>query len=189
MAILTAVVAVTATACGSRQAENPQIAFWAAIRSLCGQSFKGRLAEASIADSAALAAPLVLDVWQCYAREMRLAFHVGDDRSRVWLLSTTNDGLALKHALHDPNGDLQPFSGYGGVTTSAGTATTQVFRPDDETVAKVPSAAGTEWIIEVVPGERITYRLRSAAAGDFRIDFDLNRRAGHQPAPWGFTRR
>jgi hypothetical protein len=184
-----AIALVLGAACGDAVNDDPQLAFWQSLRSLCGQAFEGRLVEASVTDSVALAAPLVLDVWQCYAEELRLAFHVGDDHSRVWLISPTDDGLSIEHALHGPDGEPLPFSGYGGATDSQGTATMQVFRPDDETLADVPSAVGTHWTLEVLPGERITYRLHSPATGDFRVDFDIVRRAARPPAPWGYTRR
>lgn len=186
--VLAVLALVLGVACNRSPNDDPQIAFWSSLRSLCGQAFEGRLVEASVADSAALAAPLALEVWQCYSDEIRLAFHVGDDHSRVWLISPTADGLSIEHSLHGPDGEPLPYSGYGGTTDSPGTATTQLFRPDDETLADVPSSTGTEWILEVVPRERITYRLRSPAAGDFRVDFDLGRRTGRQPAPWGYTR-
>lgn len=170
------------------ETSDPQVAFWRSLRALCGQAFEGRMVQGSAADSAALSGPLVLDVWQCYSGELRLAFHAGEDHSRVWLLTPTDSGLALHHAVHDRNGEEGTFSGYGGETTSPGTASVQVFRPDDQTLADVPTAAGTEWVLEIVPRERITYTLRSPATTDFQVTFDLSRRAGRPPAPWGFTR-
>lgn len=177
-----------ATACSAGTPDDPQVAFWQAIRSLCGQAFEGDLVEGSPADSAALASP-VLEVWQCYADELRLAVHTGEDHSRVWLLSPTADGLALHHAMHGPDGEPLRYSGYGGQTVGPGTATTQVFLPDQETLADLPTSEGMEWVLEIVPDDRITYRLRSPATIDFRVDFDLHARAARQPAPWGFTRR
>lgn len=179
---------VAAASCTAADDADPQVAFWQSFRALCGQSFEGRLVTGSAADSARLDGPLVLDVWQCYSGELRLAFHAGHDHSRVWLLTSEAEGLALHHAVHDAAGVAQPYSGYGGETAGPGTATAQVFLPDEETLADVPSAGGTEWLLEILPGERITYALHSPATPDFRVDFDLSRRAGRQPAPWGFTR-
>jgi hypothetical protein len=185
---LVIILAVTVGACARGAPDDPQVAFWQSIRSLCGQAFEGRLIEGSAADRAALVEPLVLEVWQCYSGELRLAVHAGDDHSRVWLVTPTSDGLALHHSLHGPDGEALPYSGYGGETVGLGTATTQVFLPDQETLADVPTSEGAEWVLEVVPGDRFTYRLRTPAAADFRVDFDLDARAARQPAPWGFTR-
>ena len=96
--------------------------------------------------------------------------------------------LVLEHALHGADGQPQPYSGYGGETASQGTPTAQTFVPDRETLSNVPASDGTQWVLEIVPDDRITYRLRSPRTVDFRVDFDLRRRAGRQPAPWGFTR-
>jgi hypothetical protein len=163
--------------------------FWNSIRDLCGQSFQGRVVEATRADSALVGRDLVLDVWQCYPRELQLAFHVDDDASRVWLLESTTKGLRLSHELHAQDETELPFSGYGGETRDAGTATAQRFHPDAETLADVPSAAASVWTIEVVPGDHIAY-VFDRAAGRFRLEFDLTSHAAGRPSPpWGFSRR
>lgn len=183
-------IPIIGSGCGRRPAvaDATQRQFWSALRLLCGQAFEGRLVEYTPADSALVGQPLVLDIWQCYAGEVRLAFHVGDDHSRVWLIQPTGDGLRLTHAMHEPDGEPLPFSGYGGDTWSPGSPEVQQFRADEGTVARVPSAAGTIWTLELWPDERITYSLRSPGGGSFRVDFDLDRRVPRPPAPWGFTR-
>lgn len=179
-----------AAACGRPPAvaDTTQREFWRALRDLCGQAFQGQLVETSPADSSLMGQVLTLDVWQCYAREIRLAFHVGDDHSRVWLLAPTATGLRLTHSLHSADGNELPFSGYGGETWTPGSRTLQEFRADEGTIARIPSAAGAVWMLEVRPNERIGYGLRSPTGDDFRVEFDLSRRAGRPPAPWGFTR-
>jgi hypothetical protein len=162
--------------------------FWNSLRVLCGRAFPGTLVRASGADTMLARSPLVLDVWQCYDREVRLAFHVGDDRSRVWLLSPVQSGLRLAHALHRADGSTEEFSEYGGLTRTPGTAGRQEFLADERTVRDVPSAATTVWALELVPRERLTYALRDAAGERFRVDFDLTRTAPHPPTPWGYTR-
>jgi len=168
-------------------ADPVQREFWNSLRDLCGQSFEGRLVEATAGDSALAGQPLVLDMWQCYARELRIAFHVGNDHSRVWLLTPTATGLSLTHQLHSADGAVLPYTAYGGKTHESGTATVQRFLPDDGTLDRIPSAAGSVWTIEVVPRDRITYRLDSRA-GVFLVEFDLAHIAHRPPSPWGYTR-
>jgi hypothetical protein len=168
-------------------ADPVQREFWNALRDLCGQSFDGRIIEATAIDSVLVGQPLVLDMWQCYARELRMAFHVGNDHSRVWLLTPTATGLSLTHQLHSADGVVMPFTAYGGETHDSGTATVQRFLPDDGTLDRVPTAAGSVWTLEVVPREHIAYRLDSRA-GEFLVEFDLTHKAHHPPAPWGYTR-
>ncbi len=168
---------------------NPvQRAFWNQLRSLCGRAFPGRLVQAAPADSALVGQPLVLEVWQCYPRELRLAFHVGEDRSRVWVVAASGSGLTLKHQLHARDGSPTEYSGYGGETWNEGTKSRQEFRADEHTVHEVPSAASTLWTLELVPHTRLTYAVRSAGAEQFRVDFDLARAALRPAPPWGYTR-
>jgi hypothetical protein len=168
-------------------ADPVQRQFWNSLRDLCSQSFEGRIIEATAADSVLAGQPLVLDMWQCYARELRMAFQVGDDHSRVWFLTPTATGLDLTHELHSADGVALPFSGYRGETHDPGTATLQRFYPDQGTLDRVPTAAGSMWTLEIVPGERIAYRLDSRA-GVFLVEFDLTHRAHRPPTPWGYTR-
>lgn len=182
--------ALLLSGCGSGTPDPPQLAFWNSIRDLCGQAFEGRAAEWTAVDAAAASEPLVLDVWQCYHDEIRLAFHIGDDASRVWLLSRDAEGLHLAHEVHAEDGTTSDVSGYGGVAGEEGTASRQEFRSDYETDARVPAAAGSVWTLEVVPRERLTYAFRSDREDvTFRVDFDLTHHVSGRPAaPWGYTR-
>jgi hypothetical protein len=162
--------------------------FWSTLRSLCGRSFNGTLVQASGADTVLAGRPLVLDVWQCYHREVRLAFHAGDDHSRMWLLSPTASGLRLQHSVHAADGAPSSFSDYGGETVAEGTNLRQEFVADETTVRRVPSAASMVWILELIPGERLTYGLAGGGESRFRVDFDLTQTARRPPPPWGFTR-
>jgi hypothetical protein len=177
--------------CGPGTPEPPQLAFWDSVRALCGQAFEGRAVEWTAVDSAAAGQRLVLDVWQCYHDELRLALHVGDDASRVWRLTRDADGLHLTHEVHAADGAAAAVSGYGGAATDEGTATEQQFRPDFETTSRIPAAAGSVWTLEVVPHERLTYGFHSERESvRFRVDFDLTRPvASRPPAPWGYTRQ
>jgi len=186
-----AVMILLLAGCGPGSPDPPQLAFWNDVRALCGQAFTGRAVEWTAVDSAAASQPLVLDVWQCYRDEIRLAFHIGGDASRVWRLTRDSQGLHLAHEVHAADGEAADVSGYGGAASGEGTATSQEFRPDYETNARLPAAAGSVWTLEVVPHERLTYEFRSEREGvTFRVDFDLAKRiTSRPPAPWGYTRQ
>lgn len=177
------------TACAPGTADPPQVAFWNAIRALCGQAFEGRAVEVSSVDSAIVGQTLVLDVWQCYHDELRLAFHVGDDHSRVWRLLRDDESLRLVHDVHEADGSVAEISGYGGRAADPGSPTLQEFMADPETTTQVPSAAGSTWSLEILPRERLTYDFSGVGGIRFRVDFDLSARAGRPPPPWGLTRR
>jgi hypothetical protein len=181
-----------ASACGrvTRPVTNPvQLEFWNALRRLCGRSFPGQLATVTGSDTVLVGQPLVLNVWQCYHRELRLAFHAGNDHSRVWLITSNKERLRLAHAVHDSAGTALPFSGYAGDALESGTAERQVFHPDVSTLTRVPAARGTSWVLELKPGQRLSYALHAPDGGvRFRVDFDLRQRSPRPPPPWGYTR-
>jgi len=75
---------------GAAPESLPSDVFFQRIASLCGQSFAGRI----VADTPVPAAPdpfvgkaLVMHVRECSGGELRIPFHVGDDRSRTWVIT------------------------------------------------------------------------------------------------------
>jgi len=176
-------------ACAPAADAPPVAAFWNELRILCGRTFEGRAVEVTALDSAVLGQRLVLSAWQCWAEELRFAFQVGDDHSRVWLIRAGNDGLSLIHDNRLADGAAAEFTNYGGPAIAGGTATRQDFTPDTETRIRIPSSAGAVWTLEIVPRERFTYAFTAAGGGRFRVDFDLTRAVERPPSPWGWTRR
>ncbi|MGI9627773.1 MAG: hypothetical protein ACR2QM_13130, partial [Longimicrobiales bacterium] len=75
----------------------PQQAFWAALESLCGQAFEGRITESVPPDASFEGETMVMHVRHCEDKEIRIPFFVGADRSRTWVITPTADGLRLKH--------------------------------------------------------------------------------------------
>src|SRR5688500_4033809 len=76
----------------ARPAEG-QDAFWASLQGLCGRAFGGTLTQGSAADSSFAGKALVMHVRQCSPAEVRIPFHVGEDRSRTWIITRTDGGL------------------------------------------------------------------------------------------------
>ena len=74
-----------------------QAVFWMRVRRLCGKAYEGRLVEGNATDSAFRTERLVMHAHRCGEGETRIAFHLGEDRSRTWVLTQTRDGLRLKH--------------------------------------------------------------------------------------------
>ncbi len=187
--LLAATTLAGGVACAERTADDPAGTFWNELRTLCGRSFTGSPTEVSVLDSAIVGEILVLNVWQCWNEEVRLAFHVGDDHSRVWVVSMDGDGLHLNHAVHAATGEPASFTNYGGAALGPGTAQMQTFEPDPETLVRFPSAAGSRWTLEFAPGERRSYTYTADdGARRFRVDFDLRSSAPRPPSPWGWTR-
>ena len=72
--------------------------------------------EGSEADSAFRRNTSVMHVRQCSDREIRIPFHVGENRSRTWVVTRTPQGLRLKHDHRHEDGTEDRVTQYGGDT-------------------------------------------------------------------------
>jgi hypothetical protein len=171
----------------TQDAPAAQDTFWASLQALCGEAHPGVMVQGSAADTAFANNPLVMHVRECSDSEIRIPFHVGEDRSRTWILTRTDDGLRLKHDHRHDDGTEDEITQYGGDTRDWGTATTQEFYVDTYTVNLVPGTETNVWTVEVVPGERFAYELRRIGTDRrVRVEFDLTRTVSTPPAPWGY---
>ena len=176
---------ISLLACQSSPPATPQDEFWASLQRLCDRAYPGTLAAGGPADSSFATATMVMHVRQCSDTEVRVPFHVGDDRSRTWVVTRTDSGLRLKHDHRHADGSEDSVTQYGGDSRDAGTATTQEFHADAHTAALIPAAAANVWTIEILP-ERAAYALRREGTDRrFRVEFDLTRPVPAPPAPWG----
>ncbi len=173
-------------------ADAPADAFLAALRTHCGQAFAGRVlvdTPASANDTFA-GKPLVMHVRECGAQTTRVPFHVGDDRSRTWVLTRTADGLRLKHDHRHEDGTSDNVTMYGGDTATAGTARRQAFPVDARSIANfnangLTASVTNTWAMEIEPGRRFLYELSRPNGRLFQVEFDLSRPVPAPDAPWG----
>ncbi len=181
--------AVLVAACGRSlplRAGSAQDAFWASLQQLCGGAYAGTVVQSVPADTSFAGKALVMHVRQCSRSEVRIPFHVGENRSRTWIFTRTARGLRLKHDHRHKDGGADPITQYGGDTRDTGTPSRQEFHADAHTASLIPAAATNVWTVEVVPGERFAYALRrEGTERRFRVEFDLTRRVPVPPAPWG----
>ena len=168
-------------------ADSPQDAFWKNLRALCGQAFEGHVVEGSAATEATFKDKvLVMHVRACGDDEIRIPFHVGENRSRTWVLTRTAGGIRLKHDHRHEDGSEDNITQYGGDTSDGGTAEKQEFPADEFTTELIPAAKTNIWTMIVEPGKIFGYGLRREAENRrFRVEFDLTRPVSAPPAPWG----
>ncbi len=173
----------------------PAAQFMAALAQHCGQAFAGRV----VTNVPASATPdpfdgkaLVMHVRGCQTpeRELRVPFHVGEDRSRTWVLTRVGDGLRLKHDHRHADGSPDAVTLYGGDTREAGSAARQAFPVDAESVAMfertgLAGSVRNTWAMEVEPGRRFVYELSRPDGRLFRVEFDLSQPIATPPPPWG----
>lgn len=163
----------------------PGDALWDRLQPLCGKAFEGRLVEGTEPSDAEIGKQkLVMHVRQCSASEIRIPFHVGENRSRTWVLTRTADGVRLKHDHRHEDGTEDRVTQYGGDTRDASSQSLD-FHADEYTAKLLPTAATNVWTMAVDEGT-FTYGLRREAQGRrFRVVFDLTKPIAAPPAPWG----
>jgi hypothetical protein len=163
-----------------------QDAFWSSLQALCDRAFVGTVVESAPPDTSFADRPLVMHVRECSDDTIRIPFHVGENRSRTWVLTRTATGLRLKHDHRHEDGSEDALTQYGGDTPDAGTAERQEFAADSATAAMLPVAATNVWTVEVHPGATFVYALRRAGTERrFRAEFDLASPIPPPPPPWG----
>lgn len=166
-----------------------QEVWWENLRGLCGRAYAGALAHGDPSDEAFAGRPMTMHVRRCLEDSIEIPFHVGEDRSRTWVLRRTGTGLELKHDHRHEDGSKDPITWYGGHTDSPGTEVAQLFPADEHSRALfseqgIPQSAANVWSVELVPGERFSYLLRRPGR-HFQVDFDLTSPVAPPPAPWG----
>jgi hypothetical protein len=181
--------AATLAGCALFPRENPQDQFFARLAELCGQSFEGRVVTDDPRDAGFANERLVMHVRECSAKEIRIPFHVGDNRSRTWVITRTNTGLRLKHDHRHEDGSEDVLTQYGGDTTDAGSAMRQEFPADDFSKQlfvdnNIPDSVLNTWAVEVRSRGVFAYELRRPNRL-FRVEFDLKRPVPAPPPPWG----
>lgn len=168
---------------------TPSGVWWRHLKALCGQAFAGRLVSDDAADAELADQAMTMHIRRCADDRLEIPFHVGDNRSRTWVLTRDDDDIRLQHDHRHQDGSEDAVTLYGGHTTEPGTGVAQHFPVDPYSIALFEEhdlAASTVnvWTMEIVPGERFSYILRRPGR-HFRADFDLTRTVDPPPAPWG----
>ena len=166
--------------------------WYSRLASLCGRAWEGRVVSTDPADASFVGQRLVMHVRQCTDEEIRIPFHVGDDRSRTWVISRTAAGLRLKHDHRHQDGSSDALTMYGWDSRGVGTTVRQEFPADSESIAMFTAQGravsnSNVWAVEV--GEIIfAYELRRPPGPGqryFRVEFDRGQRVAPPPPPWG----
>lgn len=164
--------------------------FWAHLTALCGQAFGGEIIEDSEPDSPLVGRAISMHVRHCTEQRIEIPFHIGEDRSRTWVLTRTEAGLELDHDHRHEDGSPDAVTLYGGTTEGPGTSTRQSFPADDDSrelfeANELAESVSNVWSLEIEPGQRFTYELERPGRY-FRADLDLAVPIPAPPPPWGY---
>ena len=178
---------IVVEACTAQPVATPTDQFWAQLSSLCDKAFPGAVVEAPAGDSTFANKSLTMHVRECSDSVVRVPFHVGDDRSRTWVITRTAHGIRLKHDHRHVDGQPDSVTQYGGDSRAPVMSGRVEFPADSQTKALIPAAATNVWTVEIdTTQSRFAYALRrEGTTRRFRVEFDLSRPVAAPPAPWG----
>lgn len=159
------------------------------ISAYCGQAFEGRVTSDDPRDADWAAQVLTMHVRACSETEIRIPLHVGDDRSRTWVITRQGEGLRLKHDHRHEDGSEDVLTQYGGDTTQVPGPQRAEFPADAFSRALferegIPASMDNTWSITLTD-VAFTYAL-DRPERHFAAAFDLTRPVDIPPAPWGF---
>lgn len=170
---------------------TPAAQFLASVAAMCGNAYAGRITanEPATPNDPFEGQALVMHVRSCEAERVLVPFHVGEDRSRTWVLTLHGDRIRLKHDHRHQDGTEDQLTQYGGDSTSPGMANRQEFPVDQFSIDLFTRTNRTvsntnTWAMEVHPGRMFAYEL-SRPGRKFRVEFDLTKTVTAPPAPWG----
>lgn len=188
--ILTAIAILSLCACSTRAAPEPAHAdtFMATLSAHCGKAYAGRMVTSDEADADFAGQAMVMHVRSCTDDEIRVPFHVGDDRSRTWVITRTDGGMRLKHDHRHEDGEEDVITQYGGDALAPGSAARVEFPVDQYSIdlfnrEGLTASVTNVWALELTE-DMYAYELRRANR-HFRVEFDLTEPVATPPAPWG----
>lgn len=179
------------TACASAPAASPVSAFEAALQPLCGQAFEGRIVTTDSQDDLWRAERLVMHVRGCEPGLVEIPLHVGENRSRTWVLMQVGAAWELRHDHRHEDGEPDVLTMYGGFAATPPDALRQEFPADEATKALfdaegIPVSKANVWAVEIDPSANIfAYELKRPERF-LRVEFDTTRPVAPPPAPWGW---
>ncbi|WND03140.1 hypothetical protein QGN29_02010 [Temperatibacter marinus] len=164
------------------KAEESHAIFFNQLKKICGHSYEGTVVASNESDEKWRQSKLIIHAPACTAdmtKQIRIPLHVGEDKSRTWIITKSATGLSLKHDHRHKDGTPDAVSMYGGHTTTKGSPTSQDFPVDDFSKALfikegLKQSTTNVWTLTLNSKGRLSYRL-SRPGREFEVSFDLNK--------------
>ena len=131
-----------------------------------------------------------MHVRDCSEDEIRIPLHVGDNRSRTWVIHRVDGRLALHHDHRHEDGNPDVLTWYGGSSNDQASGSRMNFPADEATrtlfdAEGIPQSKDNVWAVEVRPSHTLfAYELKRPNRF-FRVEFDTSKPVETPPAPWG----
>lgn len=149
-----------------------------------GQYFEGEIIAGAQEGDSFSGKRLIMHVASYSDREVRIPFFVGEDKSRTWIITYSNNVLSLKHDHRHEDGTPDKITFYGGTASNEGALHTQIFPADHETCKLIDYACQNVWWI-TMDGKSYTYNLRRLGTERiFTVKFDLTKPVSSDYKTW-----
>lgn len=164
-------------------------AFMQAFAPYCGKAYAARVVQDN-QPSAAWQQPLVVHIRDCEEDVIRMPLHVGDDRSRTWVLTRHETFIDFQHIHLHEDGSPDGVSPYGGQSSPGGSASSQDF-PADQASQALFRANGLDvsvsnvWSLSFPNRDTLSYRLQRPGRL-FEVQVDLSQPVPLPPPAWGY---
>lgn len=156
--------------------QNPEKQFLLNLGEYCGKAFAGTAIFPEGDRNPFKGQALKVIFSNCSDKEVRMPFHVGEDKSRTWILTLDNKGLLFKHDHRHEDGTPDEITMYGGYGKTGGSAFEQSFPADEYTANLIPAASTNVWTFTLDKDKNIlSYILKRDDQLRFRADFDLSK--------------
>jgi hypothetical protein len=160
--------------------------FWNTLKNHCGKAYEGKIVEGGKEGDGFTGERLVMHVRSCEDNTIRIPFFVGEDKSRTWVFTMTEEKLIrLKHDHRHKDGSEDKVTQYGGTSTNTGLENIQFFPADQHTSNLISYASNNVWWV-TNDATSFTYNLRRIGTDRFfSVKFDLTKEVKTPSAPWG----
>lgn len=168
--------------------DTAQLEFFNQLSSLCGERFEGRMTFPTEGQDSFAGKLLVATVKSCTETEIRIPFHVGENRSRTWIITSTPNGLQLKHDHRHEDGTPDEINMYGGLTIDTGSKLSQSFAADTHTAKIIPAASTNVWSLTLSKDKQmLTYHLERHNAPRFTAELFQDEKRHRWPTKRHYT--
>lgn len=169
---------------------STQAAFMQAFKPYCDKAYAAKIVQDD-APSPAWDKPLVVHIRDCGEAVIRMPLHVGEDRSRTWVLTQESGYIDFQHYHLHEDGSPDAVSPYGGQTTESGSASKQAFPVDEASKALflkqgLDVSVNNTWTIDFPDEQTMRYQL-SRPGRIFQVEVDLSESIPLPPPAWGYT--
>lgn len=158
--------------------------FMNAFEKHVGMYYEGRIVAGGKEGDGFVGERLLMQVKSWDARQIKVPFYVGEDKSRTWVFTLNDNLIELKHDHRLENGMPEEVTFYGGTATNEGWKDMQMFPADSQTCELIDYACFNVWWV-TINEEKFTYNLRRIGTDRlFSVEFDLTKSVESEYMPW-----